>query len=335
MSESKTFGYRSLFWPIILIGIGLVWLLSNMELLPSLSIRVLFRLWPLLLIAIGLDIIIGRRSPVIGALIGVGTVVLVLVLAYTAPNLLQGSDAVTETFTTEVGTATSAEVNLNLSVGDTTLTALSDAATLIDAELTHVGEIDFEVRGDQHKVVEMRQVGDPIDSVDVFGFLDFFDESQLKWDIGLSPDLPIELNIDGSVGKANLDLTGINLESLDISGAVGDVNLTLPATGSTYSARLDGGVGIFDITITQGASVTLLISGGVGDVSVSVPASAAVRVDANTGVGNVSVPSRFTRLSGGDEFIGDSGVWETPDFNQAEQQIVIEFDGGVGDFRVR
>ena len=63
-------GYRSLFWPLVLIGVGVIWLLGNLGVISWTNLTVLFRLWPLLLIAIGLDLLIGRQSPAIGALIG-------------------------------------------------------------------------------------------------------------------------------------------------------------------------------------------------------------------------------------------------------------------------
>ena len=55
-------GYRSLFWPIILIGVGLIWLLGNFGIISGANLAVLFRLWPLALIVIGLDLLFGRQS---------------------------------------------------------------------------------------------------------------------------------------------------------------------------------------------------------------------------------------------------------------------------------
>ena len=74
----ERYGYRSLFWPIVLIGIGVIALLANMGALDRENLLVLFRLWPLLLILIGIDIMFGRRAPGIGALIGIGGTAAVL-----------------------------------------------------------------------------------------------------------------------------------------------------------------------------------------------------------------------------------------------------------------
>ena len=62
MNEKRR--YRSLFWPMVLIGVGVVWLLGNIGVIRPASLGVLVSFWPLILIFIGLDILFGRRSPV-------------------------------------------------------------------------------------------------------------------------------------------------------------------------------------------------------------------------------------------------------------------------------
>lgn len=336
MEEKSGFRYRSLFWPIVLIGVGVFWLLGNLGILPENYLWTLFRLWPLALIVIGLDIMIGRRSPVIGALIGLGAVALVLVLVFAGPSLgitPPETELVTERFTESIGNATSARVNLDLAVGKTTLDALSDPNTLIDAELTYVGEINFAVRGDEQKTISISH-RDPS-----FGFnwswITDTDTKRAWWDIGLSPEIPLTLNIDGSVGQSIIDLSDLQIEDLDVDGDVGDFDITLPATGKAYDAYINGGVGAFEIVLERGAAVNLTIDGDVGEFVIDVPADAAVRVDADVDIGNINVPSSFIQLTSGDDLIGESGVWETPGFDEAEVKIVIVFNGGVGDLTVR
>ena len=58
----------SFFWPLILVGSGVLLLLSNLGYVPWGSWNVLWRLWPLLLIALGIDVLIGRRT-IAGAIV--------------------------------------------------------------------------------------------------------------------------------------------------------------------------------------------------------------------------------------------------------------------------
>ena len=61
---------RDLFWPVLFTGFGLLWLLVNLKILPFDNIGGLIGLWPVLLIAAGVDLMIGRRWPLVGALLG-------------------------------------------------------------------------------------------------------------------------------------------------------------------------------------------------------------------------------------------------------------------------
>lgn len=61
---------RDLFWPVLFVGFGLLWLLVNLNRLPFDNLGVLIGLWPALLMAAGLDLMVGRRWPVVGALLG-------------------------------------------------------------------------------------------------------------------------------------------------------------------------------------------------------------------------------------------------------------------------
>lgn len=91
MSESRP-RYRSIFWPLVLIAVGALWLLSNFNVISGSNLFALLRLWPLLLIAIGLDILLGRR-PLISALLSVATVGALVVAVVFAPQLgLAGAD---------------------------------------------------------------------------------------------------------------------------------------------------------------------------------------------------------------------------------------------------
>jgi len=315
--------------------VGIFLLLANMGVLPEHSLWTLLRLWPLILIVIGLDIIFGRRSPFIGALIGIGVVAVAVVFVLSAPSLgivPTGETLITERFTEPIGNTTEAEINLKLSIGKTTINALSDSNDLIDAEITHFGDVNFDVKGGKEKTVSLNQRSVRFD----FGDLRWFDTEDLQWDIGLSPEIPLVLTIDGSVGQSVLDLLGLQIEKIKINGDVGVFELTLPALEEAYDVEIDGGVGAFKVDIEQGAAVTLTIDGDVGDFVIDVPDNADVRVDAEIDIGNLSVSSRFNQVSErDDDFLGSSGVWETPGFDDAEIKIFIVFNGSIGGLNVR
>ena len=327
-------GYRSLFWPIVLIAVGVIWLLGNLGIISGANIVVLLRLWPLLLIIVGLDLLFGRQSPVIGALIGIGAVVLIVGLMLVGPSIGLGApdvEAVIDEFEEARGDTTSANINLDLSLGETTIQALNDSTDLFTAEVSHVGELIYEVEGETEKTIRLSQQETSIGFFEGFSFLGAaFDNNQnLYWEIGLSPDVPLDLNINSGVGENTLDLSQLNITGLNINSGVGNINLRLPAPPESYHASLNGGAGEINITIADDAALSLDVSGGVGNVMIDVPDGAAVRVNGSSGLGNLDMGGEFRRVGGSDD------VWETANFDEADRRITIEFDGGVGNLMVQ
>lgn len=78
---------RDLFWPVIFIGVGLIWVLVFIGRVPSSQALGLLNLWPALLIVIGLDLLTGRRYPWVGALLGVLVVVGLFFALFRADSL--------------------------------------------------------------------------------------------------------------------------------------------------------------------------------------------------------------------------------------------------------
>jgi hypothetical protein len=358
MEEKGGFQYRSLFWPILLIGVGVVWLLGNLGWIPTPSLRMLLRLWPLILIVIGLDIIFGRRSPVIGGLIGLGAVALVIVILLFGSSLgleaLEPSGELqTLTFSEPLGSATSARVTLDLERYRTTIKALSASDLLIDAELDTYTDVRFSTRGTRDKSVTLEPVEDYSFDLD---WTDW-DTADARWEIGLSPDVPIDLMVDIGSGFATIDLMYLEISELDIDGGSGSVDLTLPESSSLYRANIDGGSGSFDIEFESGAEVRaemdvgsgsfdivigssadldLRIEGGSGSVNIDVPGDVGVRVVVRDGgSGSVNVPGSYLLVDDMSDNDRDTGIWETDGYSSAVHQVEITFDPGSGSFNLR
>ncbi len=62
---------RDLFWPVLMIGLGLAIAISHLGGLSRFTFGGLFNLWPLLLIAVGIGLIFRNRSPWVGLMLGV------------------------------------------------------------------------------------------------------------------------------------------------------------------------------------------------------------------------------------------------------------------------
>jgi hypothetical protein len=327
--------YRSMFWPIVLVGIGLIWLLSNLGLISSANISVAFRLWPLILIIVGFDLLFGRKSPVVGAMIGLITVIVFfsLILIGPALGLAANVDIQSASYSEPVADASRAQIELRGAVGTMTVSASEDSdGVLFDASVSYVGEIEYETSGQSQRVISLRQ--DEVDNgLGFFAFNWFAAEDQLNWDVNLNPDVPMALDINGGVGNSLLDLSDVQLESLDVNSGVGQMAISLPVMVDSYDANINSGTGQIDIDIENNAALNLNVDGGVGQVNIDAPDGVGIRLEAQSGIGNVTVPSELRFLSG-DEGLGANGVWETANFDSAERQIVIHYSGGIGGLNI-
>jgi hypothetical protein len=359
--------YRSLFWPVVLIALGLLWLLSDLGVITQANLGLLLRLWPLILIVIGLDILFGRSHPAVGGLIALVTVVVIVGVVIFGPALgivgpaqptLFGLPVIfgsgtnqavrTDHYSEPIGPATSAQVNLHLSSGRTQLSALSDSTNLIDADITHVSDIQFTVTGSQRKTVTLGEA--PGIHVGIFGL-----GQPQPWNIKLTPNIPLDLEVDGGSGSSNLDASALKLTSVQLNTGSGSVDATLPKGQAPYRASIDTGSGHCSIDILAGADVDLdmntgsgginltfgdgvqaraTIDSGSGGINVQVPSGAALRVQvASAGSGGASLPRGLTKVSGAAS--DREGIWETPGYANAKNQISIVYNGGSGGLRVR
>ena len=171
--------------------------------------------------------------------------------------------------------------------------------------------------GDSNRTVRLEQVNETNNFWDIFnvfgvGSLD------LHWDIGINPDVPVAIDMDGGVGELILNLEALTLTNLDLSVGVGSLNVTLPEPAESR--------------------YTVDIEGGVGGITITLPENVAVRLEAVIGVGEVDIENntlqRIDDGNGGND-AGVDGIWETENFASADTAIIIHFDGGVGELVIR
>lgn len=324
--------HRSFFWPILLIGIGLLWLLSNLGFIEGLTFASIFRFWPLILIVIGLDLIVGRFSEILSAAIAVFAVVALAVLVIAAPSLgfRAPADANVETFSAALDDAEFAEVTLDLSSYPVDIDSLSDSNMLFDAEIGYYGEMRFTDNGDSRRRISLSHFSSPNSWLNIN-----FDRVPLRWDIGLSPKVPTDLFVDGGSGSVDMDLSALDLVAFTLDGGSGSLDLSLPTSEDGYTASLDTGSGSMRTRISGTENLVLELDGGSGAHTITLPANVAVRIEAlDDGSGSLRVPSNLDKVEYGDD--RDEGVWESEDYEDAKYRILIRIvDAGSGSITVR
>ena len=321
--------YRSFFWPILLIGVGVIWLLHNLNLIPVENLWIVLRLWPVLFIVAGLDVLFARRFAPLGALLGllvIGGVIYIL-LQGESLGIDTGPVVKTETFAVELGDTTFADVDIDLSVEEAALHVLEDSDQLLEARIGHVGNIDFNVNGDQEKDIALSQSGWEA-YYDVF--LPESSQGERLWDIGLAPEVPFILTVAGGTGSAELDLAGIELENFRFDGGTGASTIILPAAAAEYEAQLETGTGKVHLVFPEETTLTVHLNSGTGQVILDFPEGSAVQILVQSGgTGDLLAPDWLTKVSG--EEGRDEGTYESVGFDDAKAKlfIIIE-DIGTG-----
>jgi Putative adhesin len=344
----RRYRYRSLFWPLVLIGAGIIWLLYSLGVLSASNLAVVGLIWPVFVIGIGVDLLLGHRSPAAGAAVAVVTLAIVIVLIAIGPGLgWVGSTALkTETFSTPVGEATDAQIELGLSGYTTTIHALSPAAgadrQLLSATITHRGTIAFSAEGTTKKTVELRSANE------WQWWQRIGNDTENPWDIGLAPGLPLSIIVLASSGSNSVDLTGLQLQKLEVDASSGDSQVVLPAADQLSATRpdieLQSSSGRMEVQAPDGSAFTMNVGMSSGDTRVTIGADStadirfrgssgqflltvaggqALRVEVRqVSSGSVNVPDGLTRVSGTDQ----EGVWQTAGYESAANRVdlVIE-----------
>ncbi len=224
--------------------------------------------------------------------------------------------------------AVSATIDIAFPVGQASVRALeAGAPNLFEAELTYVGEYEFAVSGGAERVISLRQKAGAAGEIGALAGK----AKDLRWDIALARNLPIRLSMAGGVGEADFDLSGLRLDALRLETGVGKVRVMLPAPGSPLVAAIRGGVGMTEVALLPGAFGVLDIKGGLGGVRLIVSQAIEARVEAKSGLGAIDLAERFLRVSG-EKRTKSLLVWQTADYVDAEQAMLIRYSGGVGRF---
>jgi hypothetical protein len=306
----------SFFWPIVLIGAGVLLLLSNLGYIPWTSWNLLLRLWPVLLIALGIDLLFGQRSMAGAILSGLlilillGGVVAIGLLAPQIPafrELAQPAEWRVEQIEYPLSGLERARVLIDWSSVPGTLRALKDSANLIEGEIAYRGELIFDVRVRGAEAdVELDQRSSGM----WFGPIDTLRRGEQRWLVEISPDVDLDLTLDGGSGSCEADLRGLQLGGLDLDVGSGAIDLFLPAE-ATFDAVIDGGS---------------------GPLAISVPDDVGVRVVLESGSGPFRPGEQLGLVSGERD---DDGVWESANWGTADQQIELRIDQGSGPISIR
>ncbi len=299
---------RSFFWPILLISVGVLLLLNNLGVVAWSTWNLIWRFWPLVLIAIGIDVLFGQRSAlgaILSALLVLSILAVIAVAVFFTDQLplisryAENTPWETAHIEHALGDFEAAEVFIDYTSLPGNLYALEDSDYLIEGDLAYQGELVFEVdhRGSTAEVT--------LDSRYTGTWTGFQTSPHAEWEIGLSPQIPLEITLDSGSGSCLFDLSELMVEDFFLDSGSGSVHLILPE-GQSFDFQLDSGS---------------------GSLRIDLPQDSGVRVVLDSGSGSFHPGGEFGLVSG--ERSGD-GVWESVNYDEADFRIEMTIDQGSG-----
>ncbi len=304
----------NLFWPIVLIGAGVILMLTNAGIIRQDPLVLLIHFWPVLLIVWGVEIVFARTG-FIGTLVSalLGLAVVAGAIAYlTLPGdavrpawlnwswLPRNTQLRTEHIAQPLDGVRTATVELNLPGGRGSVKPTTDSASanLIEGDVSYPGSLINDVRrsGDTATVRLTNQATN-------ISFFNVFAIGDQRWDVRLNPRVSYDLNMGVGSGTHELDLRNFDLKSVTFDQGSGSTTIRLPEQGQ-YRFRLQLGS---------------------GDANIVLPKGLPIRVNYDIGSGSLSV-NDTRRVNG----FGQHGVYETDGFSQTGTYIIFDIDIGSG-----
>jgi hypothetical protein len=210
---------------------------------------------------------------------------------------------------------------LDLGSWRTRVTALVDSSNLIEGEIESYGQLRFDAAAQGRRAtVELSERSSGS------GRWLWFDTRDPQWEIELSPDVLLDLELDCGSGPGSFDLQGLQLRNLQVEGGSGSVHLMLPAARN-MEIDLDAGSGLLELVLPQRGSADVTIDGGSGSLRIELPRGMEARVELESGSGSFHANGDLRLVEG--ERSGD-GVWETEGYGRAENRMEIRILQGSG-----
>ena len=307
---------------LLLIALGAVLLLNTTGVLPFGIWPELVAYWPVLLILVGIKIILAPRAPLICA----GVIALILVgtvaaAAFSIPTH-ESDGPLRVTYVEPLGDTEILHLSMGFAGGSVELTSDSGSssqypalfaadfnnrpANVIRDRAGRVAEIYLSTEGPAFVFsVDDSSSWVVTGSDDEFEAPDVTLGGLVDWEILVSPDVAVELEINAGAADLDLDLQNLNVRRVAVGAGASDIRIMLPANaGRTH------------VEIAAGAT----------DIEITVPQGVAARIENDTFLSSTQIDS--TRFPDKDD------VRLSPDYFTSDNRVNIEIDAFAADVTI-
>jgi hypothetical protein len=130
--------------------------------------------------------------------------------------------------------------------------------------------------------------------------------SGLAWDLRVTDRVPLALQIEGGLSNNRLDLTDLPVHELRLEGGLSATRVRLPARAGLTRVRIEAGLSSVRIDVPEGVAARIRVEGGLASTDIDT--------------------RRFPRLA---------SVYQSPDYETAENKVDMEIEQGLGSVMIR
>lgn len=249
---------RGVFWPLLLIALGLIFLLQNFGFISGVSWLAVASLWPLLLVLIGLDIAFARRWPVPTLAVEVAVIAAGLALVAYSPNLspgvfVFGDGAGGGETDVLVPRADATQLNLTLNGGATqSYHVTGGSSELVEAHSTNP-DLRLRLSGSNARPdVRIDQASS--------GFFHPVGAGDIQ--ISIASDVPTSLTVNVGAGDFDVDLTDVLVTDARVNVGASSMRFVLPKPSGDLAIRMNGGASNVVLVVPEGVEARIETTGG-------------------------------------------------------------------------
>ncbi|MFC1933041.1 LiaI-LiaF-like domain-containing protein [Chloroflexota bacterium] len=303
MPEEKQSGEHHIpLWGIFLLFLGIVFLLQSLNVLPWVLWETLWRFWPVLIIIGGLGILLRHYNVWLTSTLIAALLFACLGIAIWQHGTSPPPGQSTQSYSEPLDSLEQAQIEVDFTAGSLTMSSLPPGSlNFVEIESNMKNEnagmkVDFHRQGGEGTLyLSKERVNQP-----------FWDEDDNKWQVRLTRNIPLTLNIKSAASNMELTLDKLKVTEFRVKVDAGNCKLIMPSSAGDIHAY---------------------INAGVANVEVDIPDGVAARIQVDTDLTALDMnESRFSKKGG--YYISD-------DFDTAQNRIYLEIESDVGRVQVK
>ena len=272
--------------------------------------------WPVLLLLIGAEVILAERPVLIRVGVVAATLAAVVAASYLSMPDYDPPEPLRAGYVEPLGEAQRLHLSMAFMGGDVEL----NSDTTVSGSFARLLAADFGsrparvIREQSNGDVEFHMVSSgPFlrhSSYDGYTRRVSFPVGLADWNLAMSPDVEVDIEISAGATDLALDLRGLNVRNLNVEAGASDIRVQLPASaGQTY------------VDIAAGAT----------DVELLVPDNVAAHIDIDSLLGSDWIdPHRFRFME-----IDDVYVYRSANYSEAQNRVWVDIEAISADVTVR